>query len=101
MNDFQKCGLEVVGVSADSVERQKKFEEKETLKVRLLSDENFKVLEKYGLYGEKKMYGKTSVGIKRGTVLIGKNGKVIKIWPNIRAKGHADRVLKEVQAMDL
>jgi len=95
VKDFDKLDCVLLGISADSVERQKKFEEKEALTVKLLSDEDHKVMEKYGIWGEKKNYGKVYEGIIRSTALIGKNGKLIKMWKNIRAKGHAERVLKE------
>lgn len=95
VKDFGKLDVQLLGISADSVERQKKFEEKESLTVPLLSDEDHKVMEKYGIWGEKKNYGKVYEGIIRTTVLIDKKGKVRKIWKNVRAKGHAERVLKE------
>jgi thioredoxin-dependent peroxiredoxin len=90
---FEDAGAVVLGISPDSVDAQKKFEEKHKLKVPLLSDETKKVTTAYGCYGEKKMYGKTVMGISRTTYLIDPNGKVAQIWRNVRVDGHADKVL--------
>lgn len=97
--EFAELDTVVLGISADSVERQKKFEAKEELGVPLLSDEAKTVLEKYGFYGEKTMYGKVRMGIIRSTVLIGKNGKILKLWKNVRTKGHAEKVLAAVREL--
>lgn len=83
----------VFGVSKDSIERHEKFVEKESLNFALLSDESGKVIEKYGAWGEKNMYGRKSMGIIRSTVLIDPSGKVAKHFPKVRAKGHVDKVL--------
>jgi len=95
--EFAACGTVVVGISADSVAAQKKFEEKQALTVPLLSDPEKKVLEAYGLHGEKKLYGITRMGILRSTVVIGLDGKVEKIFRNVKAKGHAEKVLEFVR----
>ena len=84
----------VLGVSKDSIESHCKFADKYELKFPLLSDPDGKVLEKYGAWGEKNMYGKKSMGIIRSTVLIGPDGKVIKHFPKVRVKGHVDEVLE-------
>jgi len=83
----------VLGVSKDSVERHCKFIDKEALNFALLSDESGKVLEKYGAWGEKNLYGKKRMGIIRSTVIIDPAGKVAKHFPNVRVKGHVDKVL--------
>jgi len=83
----------VVGVSKDSIESHCKFADKYKLKFPLLSDPDGKMLEKYGAWGEKNMYGKTSMGIIRSTVLIGPDGKVIKHFPKVNVKGHVDAVI--------
>lgn len=100
-NDFnealRKLGARdavVVGVSKDSVDSHCKFAEKYGLKFPLLSDPDGKMLEKYGAWGEKNMYGKKSMGIIRSTVLIGPDGKVIKHFPKVNVKGHVEAVLE-------
>jgi peroxiredoxin Q/BCP len=98
--DFEKMNARILGVSADSCESHQRFMVKHDLKVKLLSDPEHKVLEKYGAWGEKKMYGKTFLGIQRSTVLIDPEGKIALQWPNVKAKGHAAQVkekLAEIQ----
>jgi len=84
----------VVGVSKDSIESHCKFADKYALKFPLLSDPDGKMLEKYGAWGEKNMYGKKSMGIIRSTVLIGPDAKVIKHWPKVKVNGHVDEVIE-------
>jgi peroxiredoxin Q/BCP len=84
----------VVGVSKDSIDSHCKFADKFELKFPLLSDPEGTMLEKYGAWGEKNMYGKKSMGIIRSTVLIGPDGKVIKHFPKVKVKGHADAVIE-------
>ena len=84
----------VLGVSKDSIESHCKFADKYKLKFPLLSDPDGKVIEKYGAWGEKNMYGKKSMGIIRSTVLIAPDGRVIKHFPKVRVKGHVDAVLE-------
>ncbi len=100
-NDFNKAlrklkarNAMVIGVSKDSVASHCKFADKYELKFPLLSDPAGKMLEKYGAWGEKNMYGKKSMGIIRSTVLIGPDGKVIKHFPKVKVKGHVDEVLE-------
>ena len=99
-NDFNKAlrkigarDAVVVGVSKDSIESHCKFADKYKLKFPLLSDPDGKMLEKYGAWGEKNMYGKKSMGIIRSTVLIGPDGKIIKHWPKVKVQGHVDDVI--------
>ena len=91
--EFQKAGTDVLGVSADPVEAQDKFKKKHNLGVPLLSDETHKMLEAYGVWGKKSMYGKTFMGIIRTTVLIGADGRIARIWPKVKVDGHAAEVL--------
>jgi peroxiredoxin Q/BCP len=86
----------VVGVSPDSVKSHKGFSEKQSLNFPLLSDPDKKVLEAYGAYGEKKMYGKTVMGVIRSTFIIAPDGKVKKSWTKVKVKGHVDEVLGEL-----
>jgi len=88
---------QVVGVSPDSVKSHKGFKEKQSLNFPLLSDPDKKVLEAYGAYGEKKMYGKTLMGVIRSTFIIAPDGKVLKSWRGVKVKGHVDEVLGELQ----
>jgi len=90
---FAAAGTAVVGVSGDAPKAQEAFRNKHQLAVPLASDEQHEMLEAYGAWGEKSMYGRTFEGIIRTTVLIGTDGKVIKIWRNVRVDGHADAVL--------
>lgn len=86
-------GVKVYGVSADSPERHQRFIAKEKLNFDLLSDEQHTVLEKYGAWGEKKMYGRTVEGIKRISYLIDPEGTIRHVWPKVNTAAHADEVL--------
>ncbi|WP_407183395.1 peroxiredoxin [Bradyrhizobium centrosematis] len=97
--DFAAAGTAVLGISADSLKAQEKFRDKHGLTVPLISDEQHKMLEAYGAWGEKSMYGKTFLGILRTTVLVGADGKVAKVWRNVRVDGHADAVLEAARSL--
>lgn len=92
-DDFADTGTAVLGVSADPVTKQNAFRDKHDLTVPLVSDEALGMLKAYGVWGEKSLYGKTFMGISRTTVLVDVDGKVVKIWRNVRVEGHADAVL--------
>jgi peroxiredoxin Q/BCP len=93
--EIQKLDAVVVGVSADSGDSHRKFADKYQLPFRLLSDPDRKVMQKYGAYGDKMMYGKKTVGVIRSTVWIGPDGKVKKHWARIaNAAEHPAQVLK-------
>jgi thioredoxin-dependent peroxiredoxin len=83
----------VLGISPDSVSSHRKFKEKHQLSVKLLSDPDHKVLEAYGAWGTKKLYGKESTGVIRSTVLLDPKGGVRMIWPKAKSAGHAQEVL--------
>ena len=91
--EFKKLNCEIFGISKDSVESHKKFISKFKIPFELLSDEKIVALKKYGAWGEKSMYGKKFMGIKRTTFLINPKGKIIKIWNNVKVKDHAEEVL--------
>ena len=91
--EFKKLNCEIVGISKDSIESHRKFIGKFKIPFHLLSDEKIIALKKYGAWGEKSMYGKKFMGIKRTTVLINPKGKIIKIWNNVKVKDHAKEVL--------
>ena len=97
--DFAKAGTEVLGVSGDSLKAQEKFRDKHKLSVPLISDEKHQVLEAYGAWGEKSMYGKTFLGIFRTTVLIGADGDIVRIWRHVKVDGHAEAVLEAARAL--
>ena len=90
---FSDAGTAVLGVSGDPVRAQEAFRNKHQLSVPLASDEKHQMLRAYGAWGEKSMYGRTFEGILRTTVLIGADGRIVKVWRNVRVDGHADEVL--------
>lgn len=92
-DDFAAAGAAVLGISADTVKAQESFRNKHELAIPLISDERHEMLDAYGAWGEKSMYGRSFMGIIRTTVLIGANGRIAKIWRNVRVDGHADEVL--------
>jgi peroxiredoxin Q/BCP len=93
LSAFRKLGVKVVGVSPDGAEKHVAFRQKYGLSFDLLSDPEKKVMEKYGAFGEKMMYGKKVIGVIRSTFVIGPTGKVEHVWYGVRADGHADKVL--------
>ncbi len=96
---FEKLGAKIVGVSKDSVESHQKFEKKHKLKVILASDPDGAACEAYGVWGEKSLYGRVSMGIIRSTFLIGPKGKLVQVWPKVSVKGHVEAVLEAVKSM--
>jgi thioredoxin-dependent peroxiredoxin len=91
--DFKKKGAEVLGVSPDSVKSHDKFVEKFKLPFTLLSDEDKKIVEAYGVWGEKTFMGRKYLGVYRVTFLIGPDGRIKKIWPSVKPEEHAAEVL--------
>jgi len=89
---FQKLDGVVLGCSPDSTERHRAFIKKHRLRVTLLSDPKHAVMEKYGAWGENILYGKTTVGVKRSTVIVDPAGRVAHQWRTVKAAGHADKV---------
>ena len=98
LSAFNKLGVKVVGVSKDSVAKHVKFKEKYGLKFPLLSDEDGAICEAYGTWIEKSMYGRKYMGVERTTVLIGPDGRIVRIWSKVKVPGHADEVLAAVKA---
>lgn len=92
IGDFQSAQTVVLGVSADSVDSHQKFAAKFSLPFPLLADEAHEVAEKYGVWVEKNMYGKKSMGIQRATFLIDKSGKIAAAWPKVKVEGHVAEV---------
>ena len=97
MKAFEKLRAQVVGISADSVESHKKFEKKHKLNFPLLADTTRKVIRAYDVEGEKSMFGHKYIGIKRMSYLIDPSGKIVTIYESVRAREHADQVLKELK----
>ncbi|MEM9785339.1 MAG: thioredoxin-dependent thiol peroxidase [Pseudomonadota bacterium] len=98
VNAFADLDTIVLGVSKDSVKKHDKFVAKHDLKIALLSDEDGDVCERYGTWVEKKMYGKTYMGVERATYLIGADGKIAEVWRKVKVPGHVDAVLEAVKA---
>jgi peroxiredoxin Q/BCP len=94
-----KLGAVVLGVSKDSTESHCKFRDKYGLKFPLLSDPDGAMIEKYGAWGEKNMYGKKSMGIVRTTVIIDKAGKVAKVFPKVKVAGHDEKILDALKGL--
>jgi peroxiredoxin Q/BCP len=94
---FAESGTALLGVSADPPKAQEAFRDKHELATPLASDEQHQMLEAYGVWGEKSMNGKTFLGIVRTTVLIGADGRIRRVWRNVRVDGHADEVLAAVR----
>lgn len=97
--DFDKLGAVILGCSADHVEAQARFHDKQNLNFNLLSDPEFEVIEAYGARRMKKFLGKSFLGIVRSTVLIGPDGNIAKIWETASAKGHAAEVLAALKEL--
>jgi peroxiredoxin Q/BCP len=97
--DFDTLNTVILGCSADSVEAQAKFKVKQKLNFPLLSDPDFEVIEPYGARRMKMFLGKSYLGIVRSTVLIGPDGKVERIWPTAKSKGHAAEVIEALKGL--
>ncbi len=87
----------MLGISGDSVASHQKFSEKQSLPFSLLSDEDHKTCEKYGVWVEKNLYGKKSMGIQRATFVIDRAGKIVAVWPKVKVKGHVAEVVAATQ----
>jgi peroxiredoxin Q/BCP len=96
---FRKAGTAIVGVSADPVKAQDAFKAKHGLKIPLVSDETHKMLSAYGAWGKKSMYGKTFMGVRRTTFLIGPDARIVRVWRNVKVDGHAEDVLRAAKAL--
>lgn len=97
--EFEKAGAAVIGLSPDTVKKHDKFKTKHGLTVDLASDPERRVIEAYQLWVEKTMYGRKYMGVERATFLIGTDGKIARIWRNVKVKGHAEDVLQAVRAL--
>lgn len=97
--EFGRAGADVIGVSADAVAAQDKFKAKHDLTIPLASDPDRGMIERYGVWGEKSMYGKTFMGIERTTFLIDGKGVIRKVWHKVKVEGHAEEVLAAAKAL--
>ena len=96
-NEFEKLNAVIIGISKDSPKSHEKFINKHNLNILLLSDEEHSVIEAYGAWGKKKRYGKEYFGTVRSTFLIDPEGRIVKVWKNVRVNGHVDDVLRTLK----
>ena len=96
---FNRAGADIVGVSADPVTAQDAFKRKHKLAIALASDETHKMLEAYGVWQQKSLYGKKFLGVVRTTFLIGPDRRIARVWPKVSVEGHAQEVLAAVKAL--
>ena len=96
---FAKAGTDILGVSADPVAAQDKFKAKHKLAIPLASDEAKEMLEAYGAWGEKSMYGRKFMGVIRKTFLIDGEGRIARIWPKVSVTGHGEEVLEAARTL--
>ena len=96
---FEKLNIKIVGISKDTVKSHEKFIEKHRLGMPLLSDKDSDICEKFGVWKEKSMYGKTYFGIERSTFLINGSGQVVREWRKVKVAGHVEAVLVAAQSM--
>jgi thioredoxin-dependent peroxiredoxin len=96
---FAKAGTEILGVSADPVSAQDKFKTKHKLSIALASDETHKMLDAYGVWQEKSMYGRKFLGVVRATFLIGPDQRIAHVWPKVSVEGHAEDVLAAAKSL--
>jgi len=97
MSRFRRRGVVIVGVSPDKVAKQARFKEKYGLPFTLLADEDHKIAEAYGVWKLKKNYGREYMGIERTTFIIGKDGKIARVFPKVKVDGHVDEVLAALE----
>jgi peroxiredoxin Q/BCP len=98
-SQFKKAGIEVIGVSVDSIKKHAKFVEKYSLPFTLLADEDKKIVEAYGVWGLKKFMGREYMGTNRVSYLINPEGKIAKVYDKVKPDEHADEVLADVKSL--
>ncbi len=99
MDEFNKLGVVVYGLSPDPVKKHLKFREKHSLGMALLADEEKTVLEQLGIWVEKSMYGRKYMGVDRSTYIIGTDGSVLEAWNKVKVPGHVDEVLAKAKEL--
>jgi peroxiredoxin Q/BCP len=98
VDEYAALGVEVLGISPDGGSAHQKFRAKYGLRIALLSDPEHKVMELYGAFGPKTLYGRKTVGVIRSTFLVGEDGRIERAWYNVHADGHAAKVLEVLGA---
>ena len=97
---FKKLNCEILGISKDDIKSHDKFREKYKIKFNLLSDQDIKLHKKLKVWGKKKFMGREFMGTIRSTFLINNNGKILKIWNNVKVKDHAKEVLETLKSLN-
>jgi peroxiredoxin Q/BCP len=97
--EFDKLGVELIGLSPDSAKKHDKFKAKHSLDVALAADEEKEVVGAYGVWVEKSMYGRKYMGVERTTILIGKDGRIARVWEKVKVPGHAQEVLEAARGI--
>jgi peroxiredoxin Q/BCP len=97
---LQKAGIEIIGISPDDAKSHKKFEEKHQLPFTIIADTERSIIEKYGVWGEKQMYGKKYMGLMRTTFLINEKGIIVKVIAKPKSKQHAEEILEAWQSVE-
>lgn len=97
--EFAAAGTRIIGISPDPVKSHDKFKKKHGLDFALVADETQSILEAYGIWVQKSMYGRTYMGVERTTFLIDAEGKIARIWPKVKVAGHAEEVLAAARAL--
>ena len=97
--DFDEIDAEIIGISKDSIKKHKNFIDKQGLKIKLASDEEGNVIESFGVWVEKKMYGRTYMGIERSTFIISGEKKILEIFKKVKVKNHANIVLERAKQL--
>jgi peroxiredoxin Q/BCP len=96
---FAAAGATIIGISPDSAKSHDTFKNKHDLKIALAADPERSAIEAYGVWKEKSMYGRKYFGVERSTFLIGRNGRIAKVWRKVKVPGHADEVLAATKAL--
>jgi peroxiredoxin Q/BCP len=97
---LKKAGIHIIGISADDVKSHKKFEEKQQLPFTIIADTERTIIDKFGVWGEKQLYGKKYMGLLRTTFLINEKGVVVKVIEKPKSKQHAEEILEAWQSID-
>jgi len=97
---FKKAETEIIGISKDSVKKHRNFRNKHDLTIRLASDAEGDVCERFGVWQEKSMYGRRFMGITRATFLVDREGRIARIWPKVKVNGHAEEVLEAARELE-
>jgi peroxiredoxin Q/BCP len=96
---FARAGTDILGVSGDPVPKQDRFKAKHNLKIALGSDETHQMLQAYGVWAKKSLYGRSYMGVLRNTYLIGPDGRIARVWEKVKVPGHAEEVLAATKAL--